>query len=157
MCLSYIPPHTHITPADTGYKHSRGTRLLGYYVVGDIFENNPASPDISCSGCLQYMLLHNQAASWCDMFLGSLAARAACWSNDLIRFALITVLLVTIYSSISECRRAGGRVIESGNVSLSSCQERCYIVLLRCLCVGECSKWISLYQRGPVRIIIQIF
>lgn len=66
------------------------------------------------------------------MFGGSPAARAACWSNDLIRFALITVLLVTIYGSIRESRRAGEGVIESGDVSLSSCQElRC--ILLPCL------------------------
>lgn len=35
-------------------------------------------------------------------FLGSRATRAACWSNDLIRSVLITVLLVTIYGSIRE-------------------------------------------------------
>lgn len=62
-----------------------------------------------------------------SMFAGSPAARAACWSNDLIRFALITVLLVTIYGSIKR-QREGGQgegVIVSGTVSLSSCQEQC--------------------------------
>lgn len=43
-----------------------------------------------------------------DVFLTVTAAQAAaCWSNDLIRFALITVLLVTIYSSNGERRRPG--------------------------------------------------
>lgn len=43
-----------------------------------------------------------------DAFLTVAAAQAAaCWSNDLIRSALITVLLVTIYSSNGERRRPG--------------------------------------------------
>lgn len=43
-----------------------------------------------------------------DAFLAVAAAQAAaCWSNDLIRSALITVLLVTIYSSNGERRRPG--------------------------------------------------
>lgn len=68
------------------------------------------------------------------MFRGSPAGRAACWSNDLIRFALITVLLVTIYCSIRGSEREGEGVIERGIVSLSSCQAQCCIVLL---CLGE--------------------
>lgn len=137
--------------------------LLGYYSVCDIFENNPTSPDISCRNRLEYLLLSNAGCLliW-DVFLRSPAAGAACWSNDLIRFALITALLVTIYSSIRGSRRAGEGVIESGNVSLSSCQERCCIVLMHLAEVHASkpsggSKWISWYQRVPVRILIQIF
>lgn len=39
-------------------------------------------------------------------------------------------------------------MIESGNVSLSSCQERCCIVLLRCLCVGETLEMNQFRSKG---------
>lgn len=72
-----------------------------------------------------------------DEFLGSPAARAACWSSDLIRFALITVLLD--YNVLLH-QREGEGVIESGIVSLSKQSRAMACIALRFevrLCVSS--------------------
>lgn len=57
------------------------------------------------------------------MFRGSPAARAACWSNDLIRSALITALLVTMYGSIRVSERGREGRSEGGGSDLKrDCQ-----------------------------------
>lgn len=56
------------------------------------------------------------------MFHGSRAARAARWSNDLIRSALIRVLLLTMYSSVREGEEGA---TESGMwVCSSGCRDQ---------------------------------
>lgn len=79
---------------------------------------------------------------------GSPAARHACCSGDLIRFALITVSSVTIYGCINvrERVREGEGVIESEAVSLSNSQVRCY-------CVSVFSRGVSEQPKGESKRI----